>query len=126
MRPGAATSPAYRLLFATAVAVNLAVLYWPRPVSEGPDIPHLDKVAHLLVFAAVAWTGARAGLLARWLVPALVLHAVTSELAQAYLLPRRSGDAADVLADCAGVLAGMVLARASWRHERAAPSVPGD
>lgn len=126
MRAGAAASPAYRLLFAAAVAVNLAVLYWPRPVAEGPDVPHLDKIAHVLVFAAVAWTGARAGLAARWLVPALLLHAVSSELAQAYLLPRRSGDAADVLADCVGVLAGILLARASWRHEHAASSVPGD
>lgn len=113
------------LLFVATALANVALLYWPRPVSTGGDLPHLDKLAHLLVFAAVAWTGLRAGVPARWLLPALGLHAVSSELAQAHLLPRRSGEVADVVADLAGVLAGTLAARASWRHERAAPTVPG-
>jgi hypothetical protein len=84
-------------------------------------VPYLDKLVHVLVFAAVAWTGLRAGVPARWLLPLLVLHAVTSELVQARLLAQRSGDPADVVADLAGTLAGTLLARASWPYERAVP-----
>jgi VanZ family protein len=103
--------------FAAAVVVNLVVLYWPRAVSEG-GIPNIDKVVHILVFGAVAWTGARAGLPVRWLVPVLVLHAVSSELVQHYLLPARSGDPVDAVADVLGVVAGVAVARGggSWGH----------
>jgi len=106
------------LAFAAAVAVNLLLLYWPRGVGGG-GVPHMDKAVHLLVFAAVAWTGLRAQVPARWLLPLLALHAVTSELVQDRLLPDRSGDWADVLADLLGILAGTLLASASWRDERA-------
>lgn len=115
-----------RALFVAAVLVQVTVLYWPRQVGGGGDPVHLDKLVHLLVFAAVAWTGLRAGVAARPLVGVLVLHAVASEALQALVLPDRTGDAADVAADLAGVLAGTLLARASWRHERAAPSAAGD
>jgi hypothetical protein len=111
---------AERAAFVLAVAVNLAVLYWPGSVGGG-GVPYADKVVHVLVFAAVAWTGLRAGIPARWLLPLLALHAVTSELVQDRLLAQRSGDPADVVADLAGALAGTLLARASWRYERAAP-----
>jgi hypothetical protein len=84
-------------------------------------VPHLDKIAHAVAFAAVAWTGLRAGVPARWLLPALVLHALVSEMVQGELLARRSGDPADVLADLLGTLAGALLAQASWPYERQAP-----
>jgi hypothetical protein len=108
-----------RIAFAAAVVANLVLLYAPRTVSPG-GVPHLDKVAHLVAFAAVAWTGLRAGVPARLLLPLLVLHAVTSEVVQARWLGQRSGDWLDVLADLVGVLAGALLAQASWRYERAA------
>lgn len=113
--------PRDRVLLTVAVVANLVLLYWPRPLSAGGDVPHLDKVAHLIVFGAVAWTGLQARVPARWLLSVLVAHAALSELAQTYLLPQRSGDLADVVADLAGVVAGSLLARASWRHEHAAP-----
>ncbi len=106
----------WRLAFLASVAANLVALYWPRPVSEG-GIPHVDKLGHVLVFAAVAWTGLRAGVPARALLPLLAGHAVLSEVAQATVLTRRSGDLADVAADLAGILVGMLPARASWRSE---------
>jgi hypothetical protein len=112
------------VLFALAVAANLVLLYWPRTVGAGGP-PHLDKAVHLLAFAAVAWTGLRAGLPSAVLLPVLVVHAVSSELVQARLLSERSGDPADVLADCAGVLLGALagnrLGKASWRDEPAGP-----
>jgi VanZ family protein len=105
-------------LFAVAVVANLLLLFWPRsPGTAG--IPHLDKAVHLVSFAFVAWTGARAGIAIRALVAVLTVHAIASELIQHALLPGRSGDPADVLADLAGV-AGVALAlgAASWRHGR--------
>jgi hypothetical protein len=108
-----------RVAFGCAVVANLVLLYAPRAVSPG-GVPHLDKIAHLVAFAAVAWTGLRAGVPARWLLPALVLHAFVSEIVQEQLLGRRSGDPLDVLADLLGTLAGVLLAQASWRYERQA------
>lgn len=116
-----------RAVLALVVVVHLLVLYWPRAAGTG-GVPQLDKVVHVLVFGAVLWAGRRAGLADRLLVPALVAHAVASEALQAWLLPGRSGDPADVAADVAGVLLVGVLGphgphrraeRASWRDERA-------
>ena len=103
-------------LFAVAVITNLLLLYWPRAPGTG-GIPHLDKAVHLASFAFVTWTGARAGLPVRVVAAVLAVHAVVSELIQHAVLPARSGEPADVLADLAGV-AGVALAlgAASWRH----------
>ena len=103
-------------LFAVAVVANLLLLYWPRaPGSAG--IPHLDKAVHLVSFALVTWTGTRAGLALGTLAAALTVHAIASELIQHTLLPGRSGDPADVVADLAGVGLGLLLAhRSSTRH----------
>lgn len=100
-------------LFVLAVAVNLLVVFWPLPPSDAPGLfPHADKIAHVLVFAAVGWTGVRARIPLLPLVLLLAAHAVESELVQHFLLPGRSGDAADTVADLAGVAAGTVLPRA--------------
>jgi VanZ like protein len=110
-RPTAPWLP--RAALVAAVAINVVILFWPR-APGGADVPGLDKVIHLATFASLAFTGLRAGLRARWWVPSVAVHAVESELVQAFLLPHRSGDVRDVLADLAGVLAGALLARASW------------
>ncbi|HET9946184.1 MAG TPA: VanZ family protein [Actinomycetes bacterium] len=111
-----------RALLAVTVAVQLAVLYWPRAAGEG--LPYVDKLVHAAVFGAVAWAGRRAGVPHRVLVPLLVVQAVVSEVVQDRLLPGRSGDPADVVADLVGTGLGLLLAhrpgtsrrvRASWR-----------
>lgn len=103
--------------FVVAVLVQLVVLYWPRPVSPGTDLP-VDKPVHALIFGAVLWTGARAGLPVRPLAAVLVGHAVLSEVVQATLLDR-TGDVLDALADLTGLaLAGLALRR---RSDRGAP-----
>jgi hypothetical protein len=124
-----------RGVFALVLVGHLLVLYWPR--AAGPDgVPHLDKVVHALVFGAVLWAGRRAGVAAWLLAPALVAHAVLSEALQAWLLPGRSGDLADVAADLAGVAFVAVVEglrggrgsrreRASWRDERAGSGASG-
>ena len=93
---------AWRWACVATVAVQVVVLYWPR-TAVGGGVPGLDKGVHLAVFAAVGLTAVLAG--ARWWVVVLLLvaHAVVSEVVQASLLPARSGDPWDVVADVAGV-----------------------
>lgn len=71
----------------------------------------LDKVVHLLLFAALAGT-------ARWrfgsdprLLAAVAVYAVASEVVQGALLPDRSGDPYDVVADVLGAGLGWVVTR---------------
>jgi hypothetical protein len=106
------TSRTWRVLLGCAVVVQLVALYWPRQVGDG-GVPGTDKVVHAALFAAVALTGRFAGVPVRWLVGLLVGHAVVSELVQALLLPVRSGDPWDVLADVVGVAVGLLAARAA-------------
>jgi VanZ family protein len=91
-----------QVIFVIAVAVHLAVLYWPRSPSTG-GLP-IDKVVHAVIFGMVLWAAARAGLPGRPVAVVLVVHAVVSELIQHFLLTGRSGDVTDSVADVAGVL----------------------
>jgi VanZ family protein len=102
----------WRIAFAVACLVNLAALYTPRAAGDG--IPYADKVTHLLLFAAVAYTGSRIRLPLVWLSAALVANAVLSELVQHTWLTNRSGDVTDAVADIAGVVLGVLLA-GGWR-----------
>jgi hypothetical protein len=100
------------LALGAALAVQLVVLYVPRvPVVGAVGLPGADKVVHATVFGAVTLAGLRAGL-----SPALVLglgaaHAPLSELLQHLVLPGRSGDPFDVVADLVGVALGALAAR---------------
>ncbi len=110
----------WRVALAVLVAVHLAVLYAPD-TGGAPTFPGIDKVVHLATFGSVTLAGLRAGLAARWWLPVVAGHAVLSELVQHWVLPHRSGDPADVVADLLGVVAGVL---AAWLLERA--SWPGD
>ena len=98
-----------RTALAAAIAVNLVVLYWPRPVSDG-GVPYADKIVHVAIFAAVAVTALRVRVRLGWVVGLLAVHAVSSELVQHWLLANRTGDPADVAADLVGVALGVVVA----------------
>lgn len=103
-----------RGLFGGVMVVSLAVLF--APTAGGPQpFPYADKVVHLLLFAALAWSGQRAGVPVATLGVALVVYAVISEVIQATLLRQRSGDWTDVAADLIG-LAGGLLAGARREH----------
>ncbi|MDP9394100.1 MAG: VanZ family protein [Actinomycetota bacterium] len=97
----------WRAALGVAVAVQLLVVYSP---TAGPAataaLPHLDKIVHAAVFAAVAFPARPAGVSLRLVVAALVVHAGLSELVQAELLAARSGDPWDAVADLAGTAAG--------------------
>jgi hypothetical protein len=95
----------WRLAFGVALAAQLMVLYAPDgPV--GPRINGLDKVIHTLIFAAPAFAALMAGVRARWALGILAVHAPVSELIQHFVLPHRSGDLLDVVADISGVALG--------------------
>ena len=114
----------WRVALVVLVAVHLGVLYAPD-AGGAPTFPGIDKVVHVATFASVVFAGLRAGLAARWWVPVVAAHAVVSELVQHWLLPHRSGDPADVVADLAGVglgvLAARWLVRASWVGDGSGP-----
>jgi hypothetical protein len=113
---------AWRAGFVLACLVQLYGLYSPQ--QAGPDtsgIPYSDKAAHFAIFAAVAYLGVRVGIPVRWLLAALVLQAVGSEFIQHYLLPDRSGDPFDSLADLLGTATGAWLGFRAVQKSRGTP-----
>jgi hypothetical protein len=91
--------------FGVSLAVQLIVMYAPDGPA-GPGITGLDKVIHVIIFAAPALAALMAGVRARWALGILAVHAPVSELIQHLVLPHRGGDVLDVMADLTGVLLG--------------------
>ncbi len=87
---------------AAAVVVQCLVLYAPQAPGTAP-FPNADKVVHATVFLVPALLGLAARLPRRAVVGALAVHAVLSEVVQGVLLPDRSGDPWDAVADLGGV-----------------------
>ncbi len=106
-----------RWAFGVLVVLHLAALYWPRVDVAGP-VTGTDKILHVLLFAAPTVAGLLAGVRPAYLLAVVALHAPASELMQHYLLPHRSGDAGDVVADLLGVVLGVtpVLVRRAFRR----------
>ena len=97
-------------LFGALVAVSLVVLF--IPASDTPQLlPGLDKVVHLVLFAALALSGRWAGLPPVPLGIGLVAYAGASEVLQGVLQSGRSADPVDALVDVVGVALGLVAAR---------------
>ncbi len=99
-----------------ALVVSVVLLFAPSG-GGAADVPGLDKVVHVAIFASLAGT-------TRWrfgshqrLLGAVIGYAVLSELAQTALLSQRSGDPYDVVADAVGALAGWFLA-GRWAARR--------
>ena len=93
------------------------------PGSDTPSVDFSDKIVHATMFAALALTGALAGVPMRALAAALVVYAGLSEVLQAVLPIDRDGDWHDALADVIGVAIGLLIAL-SWlrfRRRRVAP-----
>ncbi len=106
--------------FAVAVLVSLALLF--APPSDVPPSPYgLDKLVHFSLFAVLALTGRWAGVRRSVLCAVLVLYAGVSELLQGTDLVDRDASVGDVVADSAGVLAGVLL----WRLLAARRGRPG-
>jgi VanZ family protein len=94
--------------FAVTVLVSLAVLFTPGDqVPLAP--PGVDKLVHLMLFAALALSGRWAGIRAGGLTAVLLVYAAVSEVVQGLSPLERSASVADWLADAAGVVLGVVL-----------------
>ena len=107
-----------RVVFVLVVLVSLVVLF--APADDVPAaLPGVDKLVHLLLFAALAvsgrWAGARAGVLGAL----LVLYAAVSEVVQGVTALERSASVADWVADAIGVLAGLLGWAWAGRRTRA-------
>jgi uncharacterized protein YfiM (DUF2279 family) len=96
--------------FAVAVLVSLAVLFAP-PSDVPSSPPGVDKVVHFSLFAVLAVTGRWAGVVRGVLAGLLVVYAAGSELLQGTDLVDRDASVGDLVADSAGVVAGLLL----WR-----------
>ena len=96
--------------FAVAVLVSLAVLFAP-PSDVPSSPPGVDKLVHFSLFAALAVTGRWAGVTRGVLAALLVLYAGGSELLQGTDLVDRDASVADLVADVAGVVLGLL----SWQ-----------
>lgn len=88
--------------FGVALALQLIVVYAPQGPG-GPQIPGLDKLVHLLIFAVPVLAALMAGLRGPWVLGILAVHAPVSELIQHFALPHRTGDLWDMVADLVGV-----------------------
>lgn len=116
-------SQALIVLATAAVLVHLVGLYRTAGPPSPSWFPNVDKVEHLVGFAAPVfliilarwWTGRAAGRpltrrFAAVVAGAFGLHAVVSELIQHFFYVSRTGDPLDVVADWLGVALGLTVA----------------
>ena len=96
-------------VFVLLAVAHVCALYWPRIGVEGP-VTWSDKVVHVLLFSLPTAAGLLAGLRPAYLLVPLALHAPLSEAVQHLVLPNRSGDPWDAVADLSGVVVGVTLA----------------
>ncbi|MFC7618829.1 VanZ family protein [Microlunatus sp. GCM10028923] len=129
-RPSGEGTAARRVLLCAVVISCLAqliALYRPAGPPTPDVIPHLDKAGHLVIFALpvlliMLWRAARRGDRPGFGAAVIAIfagHAVLSEILQGALLPQRSGDPLDVVADLLGIAIGygtavLIIARRRW------------
>jgi len=93
----------WRLGFALALVLNVAILYLPVAVGPPSSLPFLDKVVHATSFALIAATGCLARVPLRVIVVLIIGQAVFSEIAQGTVtVLHRDGNRADAVADLVG------------------------
>lgn len=114
------TGAAWIAVSALAVALHGYALYRPTAPAQVRWLPHADKLGHLLVFAVpvalvlltIGWfAGTLTPIATTLVVLAFALSALGSEAVQAIAYPERTGDVADVIADAAGIVLGVLAAR---------------
>lgn len=103
------------LAFAVVFGGQVLALYAPSAPGPSIDLP-IDKLVHAGMFFVVTLAARWAGLAP---VPVAVLmagQAVVSEAVQQRLLPGRAFEAGDLVADAAGIVAGLLVA--GWAQRR--------
>ncbi|MFN3303806.1 MAG: VanZ family protein [Roseateles sp.] len=109
------TAPHRRPLWRALLLALLVVITWLALSPKPPEAMNTgwDKANHLLAFGCLAFAATWAiwprPRLWGWLVLALLAYGVGIELAQS-LLPPRSADWRDVLADALGIAVGLLAA----------------
>jgi len=103
-----------------AVLFQLGVLYAPSGAGSAP-FPNFDKLVHCAVFALPVFFAVLARLPMTPVIAILAVHAPVSELIQGTLLPNRSGDPWDVVADLVGVTLGATAAHFALRSATREP-----
>jgi hypothetical protein len=97
-----------RVAFGAAFLVSLVVLFTPASgVPWAP--PGVDKLVHAALFAGLGFTGRWARFGRGSLAVVLVVYAAGSEVVQEWGPLDRTGSLADLAADAAGVLLGLVV-----------------
>jgi VanZ family protein len=107
----------WRALLLLLTAITSWFAFMPSPA--GPGLPQADKVNHLLAFGALAGTAAFAWA-PSWrttmrTAAGLLLYGGFIEVVQS-TLPTRQASWADLLADAAGIAAGLMVAQ--WLRRR--------
>jgi hypothetical protein len=115
--PTRSRRPGVLVLLGLAVAVQLVVLYAPEGGGP-PPVVDADKVVHLLVFLVPVALAVVAGLPRSVVAGVFTAQAVLSEVVQAALLPHRSGDVLDAVADLTGVALGLLVGSLVLRRSR--------
>ena len=98
-------------------------LYSPElpDLDGGPDGLGFDKAGHVAIFALTTWALLRV-LPMGWALAAMAAQLVLSEWVQGALLPHRSAEWGDLLADLLGVLVGWTV----WRLTQRRPQPDAD
>lgn len=99
-----------RVPLVAVLAVSLVLLFGPAGPASDAVPTGSDKVVHVLLFAALAWTGRLAGVPLPPLGLALLAYAGLSEVLQSSVpWAERTSSWADVAADAAGIALGLLL-----------------
>jgi len=101
-----------------AVVLQFVLLYSPSGGGTAP-FPNFDKLVHCAMFALPVFFALLAGLPRVPVIAVLALHAPVSEFIQWTLLPNRSGDPWDVVADLVGVTIGAIGAHFALNSDKA-------
>lgn len=101
-------------LWLSAVTYALVIPGNNLPKSNLFDLPFFDKIVHVLLFAVLAvlalkaYTNNTKGLALKIFI-GIVLYGTAMEFVQKHLVPFRSFDVVDILADTLGALLGWVM-----------------
>ena len=93
------------------------ILLWPGnalPKTNLITIPFFDKIVHIVLFAILSWLALKAyGSVHKYrntkMVAAIAIYGILIEVVQLYLIPFRSFEFVDIIADAIGAFLGMIL-----------------
>lgn len=106
-----------RIVAVLVLALTLALLLTPGNAVPDTDVPNSDKLVHAALFGLLAFTHALAWPRVRLPIMALIVIAfgAATEITQT-VVPGRSADMLDLLADAAGAVLGLVIYARFWRR----------